>query len=91
MADRLNDFDFTIRKPQRSVPPFPLRQWFDGGIWCVWAGEDFEMDRRNMRVRLHQWAGHRGVSVVTRFVEDGERVGIVFRTNRPWEEGDRGE
>ncbi len=91
MADRLTEFDFTIRTPQRPAPPYPLHQWFDGGIWCIWEGEDFATDRRSMRLRLHRWAGSRELRVVTRFVEDGERVGIVFRTNRPWEEDDRGE
>lgn len=84
MADRLTEFDFTPGRPRRPRPPYPLEDWLDGGIWRIWEGEDFEMERRRMRVHLHRWAGLRGVAVITRFVEDGDRRGIVFRSDRRW-------
>lgn len=89
MADLLDDFDFDPpTPPSRRAPPYPLDEWFDGRIWRIWEGEDFEGDRVVMRRRLYRYAGDAGKHVVTRFVVDGERRGIVFsaeqtRTLRP--------
>lgn len=51
----------------------------DGSIWCIWQGEDFHGSRKTMRGRLHRYADGRPLVVVTRYVTEGERQGIVFR------------
>ena len=79
MADRLPDFDFTLKPPQQKKPPFPLDDWLDGSIWRIWQGEDFDLDRRAMRSRLFRYAHDRSLGVTTRFLTDGDRHGIVFR------------
>lgn len=40
----------SIRFPDgRGVEKYPWEQWFDGGIWQIKQGEDFQVDIGSMR------------------------------------------
>lgn len=78
VAERLRDFDLSSLDPPRAPVPYPLEQWFDGGHWRIWSGEDFDGDVVLMRSRLHYHAAARGLRIRSRRVMDGERRGLVF-------------
>ncbi len=57
---------------------YPYDRWFDGQVWRLDEGVDFEQDRRGMAYRIRAAAKKRGIRVtVAHRDEDGRGVIVV--------------
>jgi hypothetical protein len=81
MAHKLRDFDFTHQSrltPPGGKDPYPWDQWFDGDIWQIEQGEDFDshplMMERIIRTRI---VGREGKVTMRHVGVNGEPWGII--------------
>lgn len=81
MAHKLKDFDFT-HQSRLTIPggkdPFPWDKWFDGDIWQIEHGKDFDshplMMERIIRTRI---VGREGKVTMRHLGVNGEPWGII--------------
>ena len=62
MAQVLESYDF---KRVGRQPQYPYDQWFDGQIWKISKGIDFNCTIESMRVSLFNTAKKRGIKIRT--------------------------
>jgi hypothetical protein len=81
MATKLKDFDFTHQSKltiRGGKDPYPWDQWFDGDIWQITYGEDFDshplMMERIIRTRI---VGREGKVALRHVGANGEPWGII--------------
>lgn len=72
MATKLTEYEFTAG---RSGKNYPWAEWFDGEIWQIKQGTDFESKPKSMRSYLAKVAKDKGVKVRTSLQDDG----VVFQ------------
>ncbi len=61
---------------------YNFEEWFDGAIWKLFPGEDFEIDIASMRSTLHMAARRMGLKVSTRVSVDEDRQSPVLRVQK---------
>lgn len=85
MAEVLNDFVFAARKRPRQ---YPWDEWFDGQVWMVTQGEDFDMTLKNFRSFAYDHAKQRGVKIRTRTIAkpDGDQAPYIIMQAFPIDE-----
>ena len=71
MARKLETFDFP-KAGGRAIRPWD--EWFDGNIWELKQGVDFDGDTRKFRQSLSSKAHQRGHKVRTSVVDDATIV-----------------
>lgn len=79
MAERLDGADLPVRRggaPQK----YPWDEWFDGSVWRLILGEDFE-EYQLMRVSAYQAARRRGMKCSLRKEQDGNVLLQARRVN----------
>jgi len=82
MATKLKTFDFTLVKPKRPKPTYFWDDWFDGDIWQLEEGVDFDIDPMMMERITRTRATSRGAKVRLRHVSDnGSRYVVMQRTD----------
>jgi hypothetical protein len=67
MAEVDKDFDFTAHHGNIR---YPWEKWFDGQVWRLNRGEDFEIPTISMRTQIFTNASRRGLKARTRVIED---------------------
>ena len=63
MAEILENYDFPVWGPQECR--YPYDEWFDGQIWKITKGIDFNCTIESMRVSLWTTAKKRGMKIRT--------------------------
>ena len=63
MAEILENYDFPVWGPQECR--YPYDEWFDGQIWKITKGIDFNCTIESMRVSLWTTAKKRGIKIRT--------------------------
>lgn len=64
MSPRIKAFTSGLRTFMR----YPWDEWLDGSIWHLERGQDFLVDRQNMRSMIYTNAAKRGLSVTVHYV-----------------------
>jgi hypothetical protein len=64
-------------KEPKGRERYPFEQWFDGAVWRLRRGEDFDVTPTSMRGAIYGAAKRRGYKVETRIVSG---VVMVQRT-----------
>tara|TARA_B100000953_G_C17930994_1_gene393878 strand:- start:288 stop:521 length:234 start_codon:yes stop_codon:yes gene_type:complete len=62
MAEILEDYEF--RKAGRR-DSYPYEEWFDGQVWKLYQGVDFDCSVISMRVNLYNAAKRKGIKIRT--------------------------
>lgn len=78
MAKELDAFPQT-RGRIRGESKYPYDQWFNGKVWQLDAGEDFDVKMSSFRSTIIAAAKDRGVKVRTAAVNDGKSL-VVQKT-----------
>ncbi len=72
MAEVLDNFEWRKRRGK-----YPWDQWFDGRIWKVIQGEDFDVAVNSMRAAIYQNAKNNGLNTkITVSQKDGS---VIFQ------------
>ena len=74
MAHRLDSYDFP---PGGRSGKYPWDEWFDGHVWRLIGGEDFQTPVRNFRRQAISAAQRRGLKAQTA-VKDGDVILRAF-------------
>ena len=77
MPDVLDDLPEWARTGRREK--YPYDRWFDGKVWLLHEGVDFEQDRRGMANRIRHAAKKRGVRVTVSHRDNDGRGEIVVK------------
>lgn len=75
MAEILDNFEFTKRG--RSAG-YPYDEWFDGRIWKLEEGTDFDCKPMSLRSALHAAARKRNLELSTSIVTDSHIFGYQY-------------
>lgn len=67
MAEILEGFDFT--KPQRTAK-YPYDDWFNGQVWKLKQGVDFDITAKNMQINLYAAASRYDLKLQTKLRGD---------------------
>jgi len=62
MAEVLDNYEF--RKAGRNGV-YPYEEWFDGQVWKLYQGVDFDCSITSMRVNLYNAAKRKGIKIRT--------------------------
>lgn len=73
MAEILENYDF---RGQGRPNIYPFDEWFDGQVWKVYQGVDFNCTLTSMRVTLRSAAKKRGIKMQTSIRADA----VIFQT-----------
>jgi len=68
MAEILEDYEFVQWGPQECL--YPYDEWFDGQIWKITKGIDFNCTLESMRISLFSQAKKRGMKIRTSKKDD---------------------
>jgi hypothetical protein len=60
--DILNELKFP---PRANEEKYPWKKWFDGSVWLIKQGEDFDVDIESMRSAIYMAASRHEVKVRT--------------------------
>jgi hypothetical protein len=60
--DILNELKFP---PRSNEEKYPWDKWFDGSVWLLKQGEDFDVDIESMRSAVYMAASRHGIKVRT--------------------------
>jgi hypothetical protein len=63
MSEILENYDFPLWGPKDCL--YPYDEWFDGQIWKISKGIDFDCTLESMRVSLFTTAKKRGIRIRT--------------------------
>jgi len=63
MSEILENYDFPLWGPKDCL--YPYDEWFDGQIWKISKGIDFNCTIESMRISLFNQAKKRGIKVRT--------------------------
>jgi hypothetical protein len=77
MADVLDELPEWARGGRREK--YPYDRWFDGQVWLLHEGVDFEQDRRGMANRIRHAAKKRGLRVTVSHRDEDGRGEIVVQ------------
>ena len=66
MAEVLEDFDFT----RSGRGQHPWDEWFNGKVWKLTRGEDFQGATKNFRITAYTAAKERNLKIQTRILND---------------------
>lgn len=78
MAKELDEFPQTRGRRAGAASRYPLDEWFNGKVWQLDAGEDFDAKPENIRITLSKAAKARDGKLRTALVNDGKSVVIQF-------------
>lgn len=76
MAKELEVFPETRGRGKTGESKYPWDEWFNGKIWQLDAGEDFDIKMVSMKSIVSKTAKDRGVRVKTATVNDGKSLVI---------------
>jgi hypothetical protein len=51
--------------PRANEEKYPWDKWFDGSVWLLKQGEDFDVDIESMRSAVYMAASRHGIKVRT--------------------------
>ena len=68
MAEILEDYEFVQWGPQECL--YPYDEWFDGQIWKITKGIDFNCTLESMRISLFSQAKKRRIKIRTSKKDD---------------------
>ncbi len=72
MAERLDEFEFRGRG---GHPMYPWTEWFDGNIWKLTEGEDYNSTKpNNMRAQIYVAAVRHGLRAHVAIVDGGKAI-----------------
>jgi hypothetical protein len=79
MAELLDDFDWS--QGRRSI--YPWETWFDGRVWKLHSGKDFQGPASRFQTNLysHPVASRRGLKVRSSIVDDNKA--LVIQAYKP--------
>ena len=60
--DIINELKFP---PRANEEKYPWDKWFDGSVWLLKQGEDFDVDIESMRSAVYMAASRHGIKVRT--------------------------
>lgn len=67
MAKRLDEFP-----DERRRGKYPWHEWFDGGVWLLRQGEDFQTSAASMRATAFRAAAAASKQIRTRITTDDD-------------------
>lgn len=61
---------------------YPWGEWFDGSIWALKAGEDFDISVKGIRQQFATRASNKGLSLRSSLVDDVLYVQVLSRNGK---------
>ena len=84
MAEILDDYDFSDHPGMRGK--YPYEEWFDGQVWKLIPGEDFNVSTESLRVCIYTAAKRRDLRVRTTIsAGDGSLIIQAELSPFPWQ------